>query len=447
MSIHKSTVSGTPTAEDAAADAESQGRLASMDPIEQTSETAAGAADRIAAVHEKPMGSEEPAGTSRIELLKSVAAVQAYGAVSDADVDVSPAAILAAARAYVSAGISVMPIASDMSKRPAGRLLPQLLRPDGTMGPSWHPFRVRRPSDAELLAWYEQGGHSQGGVPGIAVVTGAVSGGLVGLDFDAIESFAPWRDLVQARHPLLLDRLIFVDTPRPGRHAYFRCADFGFSERLACALERDSEGKGLFDPSTNKPKRRTLIEKKAEGSYCLVPPSPRFCHPSQGLYRYAPGNKTLAKVATIAPGEMRVLLNAACALNELVEPDRERRPSARRVKGDGGRPGDDFNKRAHWDQILNPHGWRSVGTSGGITYWCRPGKGEGVSATTNYADSDLLYVFSTNAHPLDSDQAYSKFAAFAFLNHNGDFAKAAAAVGGRGFGVLPTASTAGQVDA
>src|SRR5262249_29606461 len=59
--------------------------------------------------------------------------------------------------------------------------------------------------------------------------------------------------------------------------------------------------------------------------------------------------------------------------------------------------------------------------------WRRPGKGYGLSATTNYKGSDLLYVFSTST-PFDSLRSYDKFGAYAVLEHKGDFTAASLAV-------------------
>lgn len=105
----------------------------------------------------------------------------------------------------------------------------------------------------------------------------------------------------------------------------------------------------------------------------------------------------------------------------------------------GNRPGDDYNRRASWAEILEPHGWVSVGGSGEKTYWRRPGKtGNCWSATTGYCRTDLrgdlLYVFSTSAAPFDAEAAYSKFEAYALLEHNGDFGAAARRLAERGYG-------------
>src|SRR5262249_23981306 len=71
-------------------------------------------------------------------------------------------------------------------------------------------------------------------------------------------------------------------------------------------------------------------------------------------------------------------------------------------------------------------------------YWRRPGKESGGwSATTgkcrNEQNGDLLYVFSSNAAPLESERAYSKFSAYAILHHHGDHRMAAQAIRERGY--------------
>jgi len=104
-----------------------------------------------------------------------------------------------------------------------------------------------------------------------------------------------------------------------------------------------------------------------------------------------------------------------------------------RISMTGERPGDVYNAQASWPDLLTDHGWSRVSERGGVEYWRRPGKDRGVSATTNYAGSGLLYVFSSST-PFESEQSYSLFAAYAVLNHNGDYAAAAKALSGKGYG-------------
>ncbi|MFD0886737.1 phage/plasmid primase, P4 family, partial [Streptosporangium algeriense] len=83
---------------------------------------------------------------------------------------------------------------------------------------------------------------------------------------------------------------------------------------------------------------------------------------------------------------------------------------------DGGvSPGDDYNAKTTWDDILTPRGWRQLWTdSQGVTYWCRPGKTHGISATTGRDGLDNLYVFTTSTE-FDAERPYSKFGAHTLL--------------------------------
>lgn len=133
------------------------------------------------------------------------------------------------------------------------------------------------------------------------------------------------------------------------------------------------------------------------------------------------------------------LIEAAESKNEYHPPEVVRVP---REHGGGtlpgNRPGDDFNRRAGWEDVLKGHGWHAVGQSGQKVLWRRPGKDHGWSATTGHCRSelrgDLLYVFSTSAPPFEAEQAYSKFEAYTYLEHNGDWSWAAEALGAAGWG-------------
>lgn len=108
-----------------------------------------------------------------------------------------------------------------------------------------------------------------------------------------------------------------------------------------------------------------------------------------------------------------------------------------RTEGSELRPGDDFNDRAHWADILTPHGWTYMYHRGSTWYWRRPGKDSGEhSATTGrkgVGSEDRLYVFS-DATSFEQNVPYNKFAAYALLNHGGDFAAATRDLRSQGFG-------------
>lgn len=261
---------------------------------------------------------------------------------------------------------------------------------------------------------------------GIAVIGGAVSGGVEIIDLDNWDVVAPWTALVDEQAPGLLDRLVRVRSPRPGLHVYYRCAEFGGNQKLA----------RVPDPAKDNKEPKTVIEVKGAAGYCLAPPSPAACHPTGRPYKFA-GAEDLTGIPAVTPDERHVMLSAARRLNAWERPGRpEYSPAVRRTPAGGFlRPGDAFNSLADWADILGPHGWTwATWTGAGSDQWRRPGKSAGVSATTGFARSDLLYVFSTNAHPFEEGVWYTKFRAFALLSHGGDFRAAARDLAGQGYG-------------
>ncbi|MCZ6655019.1 MAG: bifunctional DNA primase/polymerase [Planctomycetota bacterium] len=77
--------------------------------------------------------------------------------------------------------------------------------------PKWEQYMKVRPTEAQLIAWFD------GKDRGIAVVAGAVSGGLCCRDFDVDESYERWAEENQA----LAKALPTVRTAR-GHHVYCR---------------------------------------------------------------------------------------------------------------------------------------------------------------------------------------------------------------------------------
>lgn len=100
---------------------------------------------------------------------------------------------------------------------------------------------------------------------------------------------------------------------------------------------------------------------------------------------------------------------------------------------DGVSPGDDYAARTDWADLLTRHGWTLSHYQDQIRYWTRPGKNHGISATTNALDTDRFHVFSTST-VFDAGESYSKFGAYAVLEHHGDHSAAAKALAAAGYG-------------
>jgi hypothetical protein len=156
-------------------------------------------------------------------------------------------------------------------------------------------------------------------------------------------------------------------------------------------------------------------------------------------------NGTLTTGMTDA--DIDAVLEHLASLSEYIEPERISCPllagnSDGTGERPGDRPGDAFNQRASWDDILRQFGWQARRGAGERTYWRRPGKDDhGWSATTGHCKSetggDLLYVFSSNAHPFEMNRAYSKFSAYAILAHQGNWQAASRDLQEKGFGPPP----------
>ena len=295
----------------------------------------------------------------------------------------------------LAAGISVACILNDGSKATAH---------------PWRPQQRQRLTPAEFAALVRR---FVGVDVGLAIVAGRASGNLEILDFDTLELIGPWSEMVEALLPGLLSRLVMVQTPRPGQHVYYRCPVIAGNQKLAQALDADG-----------KPK--TLIETRGLGGYTIIPPSPPACHPMNKSYALMQGD--LTQIPEITPDERNILLNSARTFNTYVNPARV--VSGYTIKAApstpvGDRPGDIFADAVSWAELLEHHGWTLAGSRGELLFWRRPGKSKGWSATTGLGQTDLLYVFSTNAQPFEAETCYTRFGAYAVLEHGGDFQKAA----------------------
>jgi putative DNA primase/helicase len=307
--------------------------------------------------------------------------------------------VLEAALRYVDGGLKVIPIKGDGSKSPALA--------------TWKPYQTRLPRADELHEWFD--GKTD---VGIAVLGGD---GVEVLDFDRPVLFEQFHELVTEQAPGLVDRLPQVQTPRGGRHLYYRCESIAPSTKLA----KDKAGK-------------TLIETKGEGGYVLAPPSPPSCHPEKKPYVHMAG-PDLPDIPFISPDQRQLLHETARSFNCFAK---KVVTGPQPARGGGVRPGDAFNDTATWDEVLEPAGWSVARRSGDVVYWRRPdATGPGHSATTGYC-GDRLYCFTTNGQPFEADTCYTKFTAYAFLYHGGDFKAASRELAGEGYGQAPAAPDA-----
>ncbi len=256
------------------------------------------------------------------------------------------------------------------------------------------------------------------------------------LDIETPATVDALRGLIEDKCPGLLARLVAIQTPKGGMHfSYRHDAPPERSQKLAQEPWIDDAGKNG---------RRTLIETRALGGYALLPGSPLACHPLHKPYVLLQGR--LTELPRISADERNLLLRCARTLDtwQASRVGQQRQQRQQRPRQDGPRPespywitrpGDEYNARATWDDILVPQGWHCVGQRDDTRLWCRPGKERGTSATTsNFGAHGILYVFSSNADPFEPDTSYSKFSAYAEIYHEGNLTAAAEHLHKAGYG-------------
>jgi putative DNA primase/helicase len=335
---------------------------------------------------------------------------------------------LEAALAWHHAGASVVRAAIDGTKRPDG---------------AWKQYQTKRPTEDIVRQWFT-GGH-----PGLGIILGSVSGGLEMLEFEG-------RAVTEKRHEEF-DEIAEASglsnvwqrikdgyceqTPSGGYHLVYRVTDGPVLPNTKLARRPATAEELAAKPSE---KIKVLVETRGEGGFVITAPSHGPVHETGQPWQLLAGDTK--NLAEITADERDALFTIARMLDQMPAteqptPTTPEQPTSTADFG-GVKPGEDYEQRTDWADILTPHGWRLLGQHGNTRYWQRPGKtGIGPSATTGHADDrDRLYVFTTSTE-FDAERPYTKFGAYALLEHGGDHSAAAKELRRRGYGSAPTTPT------
>jgi hypothetical protein len=302
--------------------------------------------------------------------------------------------LLAQALDYAAHGMAVFPgrgkIPAIPNPHPIGSRERQECR--GGCGRHGHGVLDATTDTATITAWW--GGRYAG-----ANILGRVPVNVFVLDIDpyhgGLESLAER----EAKHGKLPETLThYSGRGDGGRHLFFR--------RPAGKLSGTRLGKG--------------IDLRTHGNYTVLPPS---IHPTTGK-PYTRIDRLIAS----PPAWLIDLITVKTA--HTITPGARRSP----LRHHRGTFADGFNATTTWAQILAPHGWTclerdpdAVGAK-----WLHPRHTSSCSATVGR--DHRLYVYSPNT-PFDvtetgSPRGYSRFDAYALLNHGGDMRAAAQALTG-----------------
>jgi putative DNA primase/helicase len=328
--------------------------------------------------------------------------------------------LLAAALAYQAAGCAVVPITTDGEKRPAT---------------NWKNYQTTPPTTGQITTWLANGHYD-----GFGTICGQVSGQLEMLELEgrAVAEGLSQRLAQALEGHGLADLWATLNgghlevTPSGGLHWLYR-VDGPARRNLKLARRPATAAELAANPDD---KIKVLIETRGEGGFTVLAPSAGRTHSTGRAWTLLAGGPERIPTITI---DERDALHAICGLYDQT-PVKEPPPAQHGAPSTptGQRPGDDYNQRASWDDILTPRGWAKVRRCGRGWMWRRPGKNHGVSATTGQSadGADRLYVFSSSTE-FETEKPYSKFAAHTLLEHGGDYAKAAKALSTAGYGQPP----------
>ena len=315
--------------------------------------------------------------------------------------------VLQAALNFYDAGVSVVPAAIDGSKAP-------IL--------SWKKYQSERASREELIQWFGSG-HI-----GIGIITGHISKNLEMLE---LEGRAVSSGLLEEAKEIAFNSGLseiwdlitngYVEaTPSGGVHFLYRVSDEPISGNQKLA-RRPGEGDSV----------EVLAETRGEGGFVVTAPSSGSTHPSGSPWILLKGSP--ATIADLTMEQRNAIHAVFRSLDSMPVKESIELALKNPKSSDNLKPGDDYNNKANWKDILEPKGWKIVFTANGVTYWRRPGKDIGISATTGRNDGDNLYVFTTSSS-FEAEKPYSKFAAYTHLEFDGDYSRAASALRTQGYG-------------
>lgn len=335
--------------------------------------------------------------------------------------------LLAPADEYDAAGLSLVAVRADGTKSPLGL---------------WRQYQTRRSTPDEHRRMF-------GGTDpvGIGVVYGAVSGNVEMIEFEARAVADGILDEVTevAEASGLGDDWATIrsgwatESPSGGLHFRVRISgapvpgNLRLASRLAREDELTEEERHRLAGNPNARATRVLIETRGEGGFGVVEPSGGTVHPSGRPWRRVAGSP--ATIPTVDADRMKAI-HDICRMSSRLP--RVEAPCGVRARSWSPaadcviRPGDAYEKAVSWQDVIPD--WTVVYTRGQTVYWRRPGKDRGVSATTGHADDrDRLFVFSTSTE-FEPWTPYTRFGAYALLNHGGDHTAAARVLAAQGYG-------------
>jgi replicative DNA helicase len=254
-------------------------------------------------------------------------------------------------------------------------------------------------------------------IEGLAIICGAVSGGLEVIDVDCKYDLTGrlWEEYSKLLKDNLEDynSLVIAVTKNGGYHIYYRCSKYEKNLKLAERPTTEEEKKQTYkkEISTGATEEeakkraendntRVLIETRGEGGYIIAPPS-------EG-YKYIQGN--IDTIPTITEEQREIIIEIARTFDQqkeeapVVTPTPTQSKIVKKEKT-GLQVLDDYNQRAGSKtlELLISHGWKKVEEDKERVYLLRPGETKAKHSGNWHKEKETLFVFSSS-----SDFAHEK---------------------------------------
>lgn len=280
------------------------------------------------------------------------------------------------AKEYLKAQLSVIPTKEDK--------LPALS--------TWKPYQTDRIKEDEVDKLF-----SKPEVKGLAIICGAVSGGLEVIDVDTKHDTTGtlWNELkvlLEDNLPDIYKSLVIAQTISGGYHIYYRCSSIAGNLKLSTKLNRE-----------------VLIETRGEGGYVIAPPTPG--------YKYIQGEPS--NILTITPEEREILFIISKSFNELEDIKTNTNTSSNTYNSTENNPFEDYNNRGDIIGLLESKGWKVLYTSGERMYLKRPGESKAKYSGNYHTGIKVLKVFSSSTD-FTPEKGYNPSQVFSLLECNGD---------------------------
>jgi hypothetical protein len=294
------------------------------------------------------------------------------------------------------------------------------------------PFKGWKEHQSSILPlpdlWQQMEQHD---TTAVAIICGKVSGHLEIIDIDV--KYKPGIDAILLSdiakfYPDIYNRLRIHKTPSGGYHILYRVPghDIPGNVKLAGRLKTPDE-------ITANPKGRTVnfLETRGEGGYAVAPPSLGY-----GIHQDQP-------IPQLTWEERCSLITLCQTYNELIEIEKPPRQSKSDNDYYDEDPWTHFNGSAAAETVLVDAGWKECRSNNLFTWYTRPGKDKGISASFNHKKR-VYYIF-TSSTDLDENKGYNPATLLARLRFNGNFKETFRWLTQNGYGKIKPAVEARMV--